>query len=94
MRLFDWNPDKNQQLILERGVSFEQVVFLIENGGLLDELEHPNRERYPDQGMFIINIDCYVYMVPFVEHETCFLKTVIPSRKMTKLYLGDRHEEH
>jgi hypothetical protein len=57
--------------------------------GLLDTIEHPNSKQYPGQRIFIVNIEGYVFLVPFVEDEkTIFLKTIIPSRKMTKLYLG------
>lgn len=53
--------------------------------GLLDIVEHPNKSKYPSQGIFIINIDDYVYLVPFVEdNEIVFLKTIIPSRKIQK----------
>ena len=72
----------------ERQVSFEDVVFYIEKGFLLDVLEHPNQEKYKGQKIFVIQIDDYVYLVPFVENEhEIFLKTIIPSRKATKKYL-------
>ena len=90
MKYFDWNNEKNEELIKDRGVSFEEVVFCIMHDGLLDIIEHPNKVKYPDQNIFIVNIDNYVYLVPFVEDdEVVFLKTIIPSRKMTKIYLGD-----
>ena len=91
MKLFNWNPDKNQQLIQERGLSFESVVFHINQGHVLDDLKHPNQAKYPNQRMLVINIDDYAYLVPYVENEKeYFLKTVIPSRKATKQYLGDQ----
>jgi len=90
MKYFDWNNEKNEELIKDRGVLFEEVVFCIMHDGLLDIIEHPNKVKYPDQNIFIVNIDNYVYLVPFVEDdEVVFLKTIIPSRKMTKIYLGD-----
>jgi uncharacterized DUF497 family protein len=93
MKYFDWNVDKNDELIRERGISFEELVFCIMHDGLLDIIEHPNKENYPNQKIFIVNIDDYVYLVPFVEDEKIiFLKTIIPSRKMTKKYLGDKDE--
>lgn len=89
MKYFDWNLEKNAELWTERGIAFEDVVFFINHGGLLDTIEHPNKERYPNQRIFIVNIDDYAYLVPFVEDEKAiFLKTIIPSRKMTKKYLG------
>jgi uncharacterized DUF497 family protein len=93
MKTFDWNAEKNQQLIEERGVSFEDVIFLLQGDWLLDDLEHPNKTKYPGQRMFVVNIDGYVYLVPYVENEdVIFLKTVIPSRKATRQYLGSGHE--
>ncbi len=90
MKPINWNPTKNQQLIAERGISFEDIVFYIQQGALLDDIEHPNSGRYPNQRVFVINVDDYVYLVPYVENrEEIFLKTVIPSRKATKQYLGE-----
>ena len=89
VKYFSWNPEKNSALIQERGISFEEIVFHIENGDVLDLLENPNRERYPNQRVFIVNVEGYAYLVPFVEDELeVFLKTIIPSRKATRLYLG------
>ena len=93
MKYFDWNNDKNDELIKDRGISFEEVVFCIMHDGLLDVIEHPDKSKYPNQNIFIVAIDNYVYLVPFVEDdEIVFLKTIIPSRKMTKIYLGDKDE--
>jgi len=90
MKVINWNPLKNQKLIKDRGVSFEDIVFYIQTGGLLDDVFHPNKEKYPHQRMFIVDINGYVYLVPYVENdEEIFLKTAIPSRKATKHYLGD-----
>ena len=89
MKLYNWNAEKNNQLIAERDKSFEEVIFFIENGGLLDEIAHPNRTSYPNQQMFVVAIDGYVYLIPYVENdEEIFLKTIIPSRKFTKRYFG------
>jgi uncharacterized DUF497 family protein len=89
MKIYNWNPGKNQELIVGRGVSFEEAIFYIENGGLLDDIVHPNASDYPNQRIFIICIKEYVHLVPYVESEDeVFLKTIIPSRKFTKLYLG------
>ena len=76
----------------ERGVSFERVVILLNQGHILDVIAHPNQERYPHQRMFILEMDGYCYLVPFVENdEEVFLKTIIPSRKATKKYLRGNH---
>lgn len=89
MKPFRWGPEKNEQLRLERGVSFEQIVVAVEAGGLLDILEHPNKAKYPRQRVLVVASDGYAYLVPFVEQEDhFFLKTVIPSRKATRDYLN------
>ena len=72
-------------------INFEEVVFHIQNGNILDILAHPNPIRYPGQRIMVINIDGYAYLVPFVERQgTWFLKTIFPSRKATKEYLNDQ----
>lgn len=92
MKFFSWNNEKNDQLKRERNISFEEVLYYIVRGELLDILEHPNREKYPNQKIFVINIRDYVYMVPFVESEDeIFLKTIIPSRKATAKYLRGKN---
>ncbi|MFQ5659289.1 MAG: BrnT family toxin [Gammaproteobacteria bacterium] len=91
MKPINWNPTKNQQLIAERGISFEDIVFYLQQGALLDDIEHPKVDKYPDQRVLVINIDDYVYLVPYVENrKEIFLKTVIPSKKATKQYLGEK----
>ncbi len=88
MKSFAWNNEKNEQLKQERQISFEAVLFHIQHGDLLDVLEHPNQAKYQGQKIFVVQIDEYVYLVPFVEaDETLFLKTIIPSRKATRQYL-------
>lgn len=93
MKHFAWNPEKNEQLRKERGVSFEDVVFHIEAGDEVDIFDHPNQERYPGQKVSVVLIEGYAYLVPFVESEAeIFLKTIIPSRKATKQYIGESDE--
>jgi len=90
MKPINWNSTKNQQLISERGISFEDVVFNLQQGALLDDVEHPNSVKFPNQRLFVINIDNYAYLVPYVENKKeIFLKTIIPSRKATKSYLRE-----
>ena len=89
MKHFNWNNEKNEKLRAERGVSFEEAVLAIEQGQLLDILEHPNKEKYINQNIFVVKIYNYVWLIPFVENENeVFLKTIIPSRKATKQYIG------
>lgn len=87
MKPFRWNNDKNEALKRARGVSFEQVVVAIESGGLLDILEHPNKSKYPNQRILVVAVEGYACLVPFVEErDHFFLKTIIPSRKATRIY--------
>ncbi len=91
MKIFNWDEDKNRLLKHERGVSFEQVVFSIEKRKLLDIIEHPNQENYKEQRCDVVDIENYVFIVPYVESEqSIFLKTIFPSRKYTKMYLHRR----
>ena len=85
---FDWSPRKNEQLIQQRGVSFETVVAAIEQGDLVDVLEHPNQGRYPGQMIYVVEINEYIHLIPFVTQAdgARFLKTIIPSRKATRDY--------
>ena len=87
MKFFDWNEKKNEWLRRERGMSFERVVVAIENNQLLDVLEHPNQEKYAGQRIFVVDMDDYVFLVPFLEKEDrIFMKTIIPSRKAVSKY--------
>jgi uncharacterized DUF497 family protein len=88
MSRFAWNSEKNAQLIRERRISIERVIYHIERDEILDVIEHPDSSKYPNQRLFILNIGNYAYLVPFVETESeIFLKTIIPSRKATRKYL-------
>ena len=94
VKYFTWDDAKNEKLKAERGIGFEEIVFLIERGDLLEIVEHPKQERYPRQQMFIVKREDYVYLVPFVKEESCFfLKTIIPSRKATREYLRKEVED-
>ncbi|MBP9145980.1 MAG: toxin [Thermoanaerobaculia bacterium] len=91
---FGWGTEKNLQLKKERGITFEEILFHIERGDLLDVLEHPHPERFAQQRIFVVRVVDYVYLVPFVESETeLFLKTIIPSRKATRDYLRSEGEK-
>ena len=91
MKLINWNTEKSLKLKTSRGICFEDIVFYIENGDILDDYQHPNQKRYPEQRIMVIGIDNYAYLVPYVEdEEELFLKTVIPSRKATEIYFGGK----
>jgi uncharacterized DUF497 family protein len=90
---FRWNLEKNELLKKERGVCFEDVIAQIYEDNILDIIKHPNEEKYPKQKIYIILLQNYVHMIPFVrDGDEIFLKTIVPSRKMHKLYKGERHE--
>jgi uncharacterized DUF497 family protein len=91
MKPINWNAAKNQELIEGRGISFEDIVFYLQQGLLLDDVEHPNKEKYPNQRIFVFSINDYIHLVPYVEDDNeIFLTAVIPSRKATKQYLGEK----
>ena len=87
MKQYGWDAAKNEKLKKERGITFEDILMAIGEGGLLDVLEHPNKRKFGGQKLFIVQVFDYIYLVPFVEtEEKIFLKTIIPSRKYTKKY--------
>ena len=89
MKPFRWDPEKNKHLKDERGISFEEIVLAVEEGGLKDVLVHPNQRRYPGQLVLVVSCRDYIFLVPSVEEDAYyFLKTIIPSRKATRDYLN------
>lgn len=89
MKYFDWSEEKNRFLKEHRNISFEEVVFSVENGQLLDVLEHHNQSKYPNQRLLIVEINKYAFVVHFIEDdERYFLKTIYPSQKATAEYLN------
>jgi len=92
MKIFKWNTEKNELLARERGITFEEIVQRIESGAKVIETDHPNQKKYPNQKILIVDVEGYAYLVPFViEKEGYFLKTIIPSRKATRQYLGGKN---
>lgn len=88
-----WDETKNQLLLIQRGLCFEDVLEQFEQGKVLGKMQHPNEDKYPNQKIFVLELKGYVCYVPFVETDTeIFLKTIIPSRKLHKKYKGGRHE--
>ena len=109
MNYFAWDDGKNAKLRKERRIGFEDVVFHIGRGDLLDILEHPDPDRYARQRFFVVQRDVYLYLVFFVEDghtvlhpsaqspragDPAVLQTIIPSRKTTKQYLGEESDDH
>jgi len=90
---YEWNPEKNDWLKKERGVSFEQVIFHLSQGDLWKIADHPNQEEYPGQKIYFVMIDDYIYLVPYIrERKQIFLKTIIPSRGDTQDYKREMKE--
>ena len=86
--VFRWDPQKNAQLMRERGLSFEQIVLAVEGGDLLQVIAHPTPARYPEQKIMVVAMDAYAFLVAFVQEEDgYFLKTIIPSRKAMRDFM-------
>lgn len=87
---YNWNKEKNEILQETRNISFEEIVEYINNGFVIMDDKHPNIDKYPNQKIYYININSYIYMVPYITENknTIFLKTIIPSRKWTKILLN------
>jgi len=84
MKYLNWNSGKNEILKHERGISFEEIAYLIVSGQVIGIEENPG---YPNQKMYVLEIDNYAIIVPYVENDKeIFLKTAFPSRKFTKKY--------
>ena len=89
MKPIRWNADKSLSLKSERGVSFEEVLSAISQGGILRVMDHPNRAKYGHQKMLVVRIRDYAYLVPYVENEQeIFLKSIMPSRKATRDFVS------
>lgn len=87
--VYEYSKEKSALLKEERGISFEEVIAVIREGRVLDVIDNPSKTKYGHQKMYVVEIDHYIYLVPFVETTTgVFLKTIFPSRKLTKIYLN------
>jgi uncharacterized DUF497 family protein len=86
---YRFSAEKNTWLIEKRGISFEQIIAVLEMKGAIDIIEHHNEKQYPNQKIYVIELCDYIYLVPFVEEgdNKIFLKTAFPNRKATKQYL-------
>jgi uncharacterized DUF497 family protein len=90
MYKFSYSVEKNKKLLEDRGITFDEIISLIESGKVLDVLEHHNQSKYSRQYIYVIDIDGYIWLVPFVYNDDeIFLKTAFPSRKHTKQYLEE-----
>lgn len=90
-----FNEEKNQLLGATRGITFEEVIDSMQAGGLLADITHPSKQR-SNQRVYVVRVKVYAYAVPYVinvQKKEIFLKTVYPSRALTKKYIqeGDNH---
>jgi len=84
MKYINWSSEKNKILKRERGISFEEIAFLIESGHIIGIEENSG---HSNQKIYVLEIENYAFIVPFVENDKeIFLKTAFPSRKYTKRY--------
>jgi len=82
---YAFDPQKNAWLIRERAIGFDEIIALIESSKLIQVLDHPNAEKYPNQLLYEVDVDGYVHVVPVVrEGRILFKKTMYPSRKATR----------
>jgi len=88
---FEWDPEKNERLKRERNISFEKIVFHLSRGDVWRIADHPDQESYPGQKIYFVIVEGYIYLVPHVvARDYVFLKTIIPSRRATRIY---QHEQ-
>ncbi len=91
MKDLEWDPRKNEWIIRERGISFEVIAHQIAAGHVLADLGHPNRKKYPDQRILVVELGGVAVVVPYIEDgERIFLITAYPSREATQHYIKGR----
>ncbi len=88
----NWDKNKNDWLILNRKISFDEIADKILNDDYIEILDNPVREN---QQNFIMNIDNYTWVVPFLinEKNQIILKTAFPNRKFHKKYGEDNEDK-
>ena len=90
----DWDNEKSNKLKEERNISFEDIAVALEQGGLVDLIDHPQQGKYPDQKIMVVSWGDYIYLVPCVRtKDGYFLKTIFPSRKAKRDYTSERNEQ-
>jgi len=84
-----WDDEKDRKLILERGLSFDEIAELLFEKKYHSILKNTSR---PEQKIFIVPYKDYTYVVPFIidDNQNIVLKTVFPSRKYHKVYGGKK----
>lgn len=92
--IYKFDSQKNRTLKKERSISFDEIIFYIEQGNLIDVIEHPNKKKYSGQRIYLVEVNNYVYLVPFyrVGNEISLI-TIFPSRKHTKKYINPTQQK-
>ena len=91
---YEFSQEKNKKLKEQRGISFDVIIDYINNGCLVDTIQHHNQEKYEGQKFYVVDVDGYAYLVPFEEAgNVVVLKTIFPSRKHTKKHLVKKPSE-
>ena len=87
---FRYNHEKNAELLKLRGIGFEEIIQSIADGNLLEIRKHHNQVKYPNQEIMYVRVLKEVYAVPYIKEKEnlIFLKTLFPSRKARKEFLG------
>ena len=94
MKLY-WNEEKNRVLKMTRNITFEDIEMIIREDEIFNIEDHPNQDKYPHQKILCVEKDDYMFVVPCVSHEDgYFLKTIYPSRKVTKRLLSHKDEKY
>jgi len=92
---YEWDPEKNEWLKKVRNISFEQIIFHLSQGDVWKIADHPDQKNYPGQKIYFVIAKDYIYLVPhIIEKEYIFLKTIIPSRKATRMYKKEQEDLH
>ena len=84
----EWSKEKNEILKKERGIGFEDIVEAFDQNHVIDSIDHPNKQKYGHQKIFVVYISQYIYFVPYVEDDRkIFLKTIFANRRAMKQYI-------
>ena len=86
MLRIEWDNEKNEILKQTRDISFEEVKIAVLEDKIIDVIPHFNT-KFSHQEIMILLLKNYIHYVPFVQdEEKIFLKTIVPSRKLNKIY--------
>lgn len=84
---FAWDEEKNEWLAVARGITFREVADAVTHSRLA-LIGNKNQDRYPNQYVFIVEINGYAWQVPADRTEYgWYLRMAFPSRSATRMYL-------